>query len=220
MNHSLKIAVSVAVMLMMGCATTDPYTGEQKTSNTAKNAGIGALAGAVLGAVVAGSDDRGEGAAIGALVGAGIGGGYGHYMDQQETALRQQLQDTGVQVKREGDTIRLIMPGNITFAVDSYDIRSDFYSVLKSVALVLKEYSETIVDIGGHTDSTGSFEYNQKLSEQRADSVARYLSSQQLDANRLKISGYGPRYPIASNDSAEGRLLNRRVEIQLLPLSR
>jgi outer membrane protein OmpA-like peptidoglycan-associated protein len=210
--------VPVAVLLLtMGCASTDPYTGEQKTSNTAKGAGIGALAGAAIGAVVD-HDDRGKGAAIGAAVGASIGGGVGYYMDQQEAQLRQKLQGTGVQVQREGNNIRLIMPGNITFAVDSFNIRSNFYPVLESVAIVVKEYDQTTIDIAGHTDSTGSFAHNQTLSERRASSVAEFLRSQQVLAGRMITSGYGPRYPIAGNDSAEGRAQNRRVEIKLLPL--
>ncbi len=210
-----RTVAALSVMAMLGCATTDPYTGEQKTSQTAKGAGIGALTGALLGAAV--SDDKGKGALIGAAVGAGIGGGVGHYMDKQEAQLRQKLQGTGVQVKREGDSIRLVMPGNITFAVNSYNIRAEFYPVLDSVALVVNEYDQTTVDVGGHTDSTGSFAHNQTLSEQRATSVAQYLRSQQVATGRLVVSGYGPRYPLASNDSAEGRMLNRRVEIKLLP---
>ena len=216
LNTLLRLTLLLLMALMFGCASTDPYSGEEKTSNTAKGAGMGAVAGAVLGAVVA--DDKGKGAAIGAVVGAGIGGGVGYYMDQQEAELRQKLRGTGVQVKREGNNIRLIMPGNITFAVNSFNIRAEFYPVLDSVALVVNEYDQTTVDIGGHTDSTGSFAYNQTLSERRANSVAQYLRSQQVLAGRLVISGYGPRYPVATNDTAEGRMLNRRVEIKLLPL--
>jgi outer membrane protein OmpA-like peptidoglycan-associated protein len=213
---SLRFSAFSLIIFLTACASTDPYTGEQKTSNTAKGAGMGALAGALLGAAV--SDDKGKGAAIGALVGAGIGGGVGHYMDQQEAALRQKLQGTGVQVKREGNNIKLVMPGNITFAVNSFNIRSEFYPVLESVAVVVKEYDQTTIDIVGHTDATGSLNYNQSLSEKRASSVAEFLRSQQVTGNRMIVSGAGPRFPIASNDSAEGRLLNRRVEIKLLPI--
>ena len=212
-----RFLLIAALLLGYGCATTDPYTGEQKTSNTAKGAGIGAAAGAILGAVIK-HDDRKEGAAIGAAVGAGIGGGIGYYMDQQEAQLRQKLQGTGVQVKREGNNIRLIMPGNITFAVDSFNVRSDFFPVLESVAIVVNEYDKTTIDISGHTDSTGSFAYNQTLSERRATSVAEFLLSQQVLAGRIITTGYGPRYPVADNGSPEGRAQNRRVEIKLLPL--
>jgi outer membrane protein OmpA-like peptidoglycan-associated protein len=204
----------VTILGLAACATTDPYTGEEKTSNTAKGAGIGVLAGAVLGAAVGG--DR-EGAAIGAALGAGVGSAVGHQMDRQEAELRSQLEGTGVRVQREGDHIRLIMPGNITFAVDSYDIRSDFYPVLQSVALVINKFNTTVVDVGGHTDSTGGDAHNKQLSERRASSVADFLRLQQVDPARLRISGYGPDYPIADNSTPQGRALNRRVEILLSP---
>ena len=206
-----------AVLAVAGCTSQDPYTGEEKVSKTTKGAGIGAAAGAVLGAAVS-DDDRGKGAAIGAAVGAGIGGGVGNYMDRQEAVLREQLRGTGVRVQRVGDTIKLIMPGNITFDVDSARVQSDFEPVLDSVLAVVKEYNKTILDIKGYTDSTGSFEYNQQLSERRADSVARYFLNNGVVAGRIRTTGYGPRHPIASNETPEGRSQNRRVEIDLLPM--
>ena len=157
-------------------------------------------AGAVLGAAV-GDDDRGEGAAIGAAVGAGIGAGVGRYMDRQEAELREKLRGSGVRVQRVGDTIKLIMPGNITFDVDSARVKSDFEPVLDSVLAVVEEYDKTILDIKGYTDSTGSFEYNQQLSERRADSVARYFLNQGIVPGRIRTTGYGPRDPIASNET-------------------
>jgi len=200
------------------CTTYDPYTGEEKTSNATKGASIGAITGAVLGAATSSKKDRGKGALTGAVVGGAVGGGVGYYMDQQEAKLRQALQGTGVQVRREGNNLRLIMPGNITFAVDSYDIRSDFYEVLNSVSLVLKEFDKTTIRIAGHTDSTGSASYNQTLSERRANSVGNFLSSRGVSGGRVHTSGYGPRYPIASNSTAEGRQQNRRVELEMVPL--
>ncbi len=200
---------------MLGCMSTDPYTGEQKSSNTAKGIGIGALTGAVAGAL---AKDSSEGALAGAVGGAAIGGGVGYYMDRQEAKLRQQLQGTGVQVKREGKNIRLIMPGNITFATSRAEVRSEFYSVLDSVAQVLKEFDKTRIVVSGHTDSTGSAELNQTLSEQRAGSVKSYLINRGITAGRVNAHGYGYRYPIASNDTAEGRQANRRVELELEPI--
>jgi outer membrane protein OmpA-like peptidoglycan-associated protein len=216
----LRYLLLSTLIAVSGCATTttDPYTGEQKTSEAAKGAGIGAVVGAIIGAASSSSDDRKKDILVGAAVGAGIGAGTGHYMDQQETALRNKLQGSGVQVRREGENIRLVMPGNITFSVDSYDIRSDFYSVLRRVALVIKEYDQTLIEVSGHTDSTGSFEHNQLLSENRANSVGAFLQSQGILASRLRNTGYGPRSPIASNATAEGRQQNRRVEIQLYPI--
>lgn len=206
------------VCTLQACTTYDPYTGEQQTSNAAKGAGIGALAGAVLGAATASKDDRKKGALTGAVVGGAVGGGAGYYMDQQEAKLRQYLQGTGVQVKREGNNLRLIMPGNITFPVNSYDIRSNFYEVLNSVAIVLKEFNKTSIRIAGHTDSTGSDSTNQTLSERRARSVGSYLQGRGVSAGRVQTSGYGPRYPIAPNSTATGREANRRVELELIPM--
>lgn len=129
--------------------------------------------------------------------------------------LRQELEGTGVRVERIGDEIRLIMPGNITFATDSTRIESAFYPILDSVARVLIKFDQTVVDVEGYTDSTGSFEYNQELSEARARSVANYLSSVGVSSLRLNVRGYGERSPIADNSTVAGRALNRRVEVRI-----
>lgn len=209
------VAVAMLAALTAGCQTIDPYTGEQKVGNTAKGAGIGAVAGAVLGAAVSSKSDRKKGALTGALVGGAVGGGIGYYMDQQEALLRQELQGTGVQVERIGDSIRLIMPGNITFALDSDRIASSFYPVLDSVTKVLIKFDKTELNVDGFTDSTGSFEYNQQLSERRAARVADYLASSGIERLRVNARGYGERYPIADNGTSAGRAQNRRVEINI-----
>ena len=212
------ITLAAAVTLALGgCQTTDPYTGEQKTSNTAKGTGIGAIGGAIAGALVTGGSRKGVliGAGIGALTGAAVGS----YMDKQEAALRARLQNTGVSVTRVGDSIILNMPGNITFATNSSNISADFYPVLDSVALVINEFEKTYVDVIGHTDSTGAADYNQRLSVSRASSVGRYLESQQVLPQRIITQGMGENAPIASNDTPEGRSMNRRVEIRLTPLT-
>jgi len=212
----LRLSLVAALAFMVGCQSIDPYTGEQKASNTAKGAGVGAIVGAIIGAKT--SDRRTKGALKGALAGGALGGGIGYYMDRQEAVLRQQLQGSGVQVQREGDTIRLVMQGNITFASGQSDIKSQFFPVLNSVAQVLSEYDRTAIKIAGHTDSTGSLALNQRLSEDRASSVKQYLLTQKLPSGRVHASGFGPRYPIANNSSATGREQNRRVELELLPL--
>ena len=218
-NLSYGIVIVLAVVfLAQGCAT-DPYTGEQKMSKTAWGSTIGAVTGAAVGAAVTGHKDRRKGMLIGAGVGALSGGAVGYYMDQQESKLRQKLQGSGVSVTRQGDNIILNMPGNITFQTNSADINSNFYNVLNSVALVVKEYNKTLIDIAGHTDSTGSDAINQPLSERRAASVGNYLISQGVDSRRVITTGYGKNRPIASNDTAEGRSQNRRVELQLTPLT-
>jgi outer membrane protein OmpA-like peptidoglycan-associated protein len=205
---------------MLAACTTDPFTGQQKMSNTAGGALIGAGAGALVGLAVGGTGVAQRNAAlIGAGVGALAGGAIGLYMDQQEAELRAQLQGTGVSVTRNGDYIILNMPSNITFATDQDAISSQFYPTLNSVALVLNKYNRTLVDVYGHTDSTGSDAHNLDLSERRALAVATYLNAQGVDPRRFSIVGYGESRPIATNATAEGRALNRRVEIQLLPLT-
>jgi len=204
------------VSMISSCTTQDAFTGEDKTSNTAKGAGIGALSGALLGAAT--SKDKKKGALTGALLGGAVGGGVGYYMDQQEKALGEELRGTGVQIKREGDNLRLIMPGNITFATGRSEIRDDFYPVLKSVGKVLMKFEKTSIKISGHTDSTGNATTNQTLSEQRANSVGHYLINGGVKSGRVQMVGYAARYPIASNSTADGREQNRRVELELQPL--
>ncbi len=209
------VVAGVLALSLTACVTTDPYTGEQKTSNTAKGAGIGAVTGAVLAAATASKNDRDKAILQGAAAGAAVGGGIGYYMDRQEAKLREKLQGSGVQVRRDGDTLHLVMPGNITFETAKYDIRSQFFSVLDSVNEILKEFDKTSITVSGHTDSRGSAEYNQTLSENRAVSVKGYLVDGGVASGRVYSVGYGKRYPIASNDSASGREQNRRVELKL-----
>lgn len=209
-----------ASFTLAGCMTTDAYTGEQKVNKTTKGAGIGALAGAVLGAATGdNSKERRKRALIGAGVGALTGAGVGAYMDRQEAKLRQQLQGTGVSVTRVGNDLVLNMPGNITFKTASSDLSANFYSVLDSVALVLKEFDKTIIDVEGHTDSDGSDDYNMRLSLDRATSVATYLQSRGVNGQRIVAFGAGESRPIASNATAEGKAQNRRVELRLQPIT-
>ncbi|HEY8351390.1 MAG TPA: OmpA family protein [Sphingomonadales bacterium] len=219
MKRYLKVmaAVTIAAFAVSAC-TTDPYTGERKAAKTGIGAGVGAAVGAVGGVIIGGSNKR-KSALIGAGIGALAGAGVGAYMDAQEAKLRRQLQGTGVSVTRDGNNIILNMPGNITFDTDSPVIRADFDEVLKSVALVLKEYNKTYVDVIGHTDSTGSLAHNQRLSEQRAESVANALVARGVIRERIMTRGMGPNYPIADNATPQGRALNRRVEIALVPIT-
>lgn len=215
MNKILASATLCTVLLASACTTINPYTGEQQTAKATKGAAIGAGIGAVAGLLAGGNDVRN--AAIGAGIGALTGAGVGSYMDVQEAKLRQKMSGTGVTVTRQGNNITLNMPGNITFASGSADINSRFYSALDGVDLVLKEYDKTVIEVAGHTDSTGSLQLNQTLSQQRAESVAAYLSSKGLNPKRIITTGAGPSHPIASNDTPDGRAQNRRVELTIVP---
>jgi len=215
------VLMAAAAALAAGCQTVDPYTGETQTSSTTKGAAIGAGAGALLG-ILTGDDstERRQRALIGAGVGALAGGTVGNYMDRQEAELRQRLEGTGVSVTRVGDEIVLNMPGNITFETDSANLNPRFFEVLDSVALVAAEYDKTIVEVEGHTDSTGSAEYNQALSERRAATVATYLVNRGIDQRRILAYGRGFSEPIADNSTAAGRAMNRRVELRFSPITR
>ncbi len=215
-----KILLIGAMASLIAACTTNPYTGEREASNKAKGAGIGAAVGAVIGALTGDdADERRKRALVGAGVGALAGTAVGAYMDAQEARLREQLRGTGVSVTRMGDDVVLNMPGNITFGVDQADLRGDFVPVLDSVSLVLKEYQKTLVDVTGHTDSTGSVEYNMNLSDRRAQSVATYLKGTGVDSMRVYTLGVGPHYPVADNGTPNGRQQNRRVELVLKPIT-
>lgn len=218
--NKFAIMIATAAFVFAGCTTLDPYTGESKTSAATKGAIIGAVSGAVVG-LASGDDsvERRQRALIGAGVGALAGGAIGYYMDRQEMQLRQELEGTGVSVHRDGDNITLNMPGNITFATDSSDLNAQFFAVLNSVAKVLTEFDKTVVEVAGHTDSTGSDQYNQALSERRASSVARYLQNQGINPQRMITIGLGESMPVADNGTASGRQLNRRVELTMVPLT-
>jgi outer membrane protein OmpA-like peptidoglycan-associated protein len=219
MNHKPIICCLVAgLVTLQACTTVNPYTQEEETSKATTGAVIGAVAGAVLG--IATSKDkkqRKERALKGAGIGAITGGGVGYYMDVQEAKLRQRLQNTGVSVTRSGDNIILNLPGNITFEVDKTQVKPDFVEILASVALVLKEYKSTMIEVAGHTDSTGSDAYNQLLSQQRAQAVSNILIRDGVAAVRIDTVGYGETRPTASNSTPQGRQQNRRVELTLLP---
>ena len=211
--------VAVAALYLSACTTTDPYTGEQKVSNTAGGAAIGAGMGAVAGLLIGNNPvQRRNAALIGAGVGALAGGAIGNYMDNQEAELRAQLQGTGVSVTRMGDRIILNMPSNVTFATDQDQVIPPFYPTLDSVAVVLRKFNKTLIDVDGHTDSVGNAGYNMDLSNRRANSVANYLAGRGVDPRRMSAMGYGRERPIASIATEAGRAQNRRVEIAISPL--
>ena len=220
--RALKLVFVIigVVIVAAGCETLDPYTRDEKTSNATKGALIGAAAGVAVG-LISGDDavERRQRALIGAGVGALAGGSIGYYMDRQEAELRAELEGTGVSVTRIGDNITLNMPGNVTFATNSSDLSPAFFDVLNSVGKVLTEFDQTVVEVAGHTDSSGSEAYNQSLSERRAGSVSQYLKSQGILAQRVITVGMGELRPVADNNADSGRQANRRVEITMVPVT-
>ncbi|HEY6863972.1 MAG TPA: OmpA family protein [Burkholderiales bacterium] len=217
---SKTLALALAAGLAAGCQTTDPYSGESKTTRSTYGALIGAGAGAAIG-MISGRDakQRRERVLIGAGVGALSGGAIGAYQDRQENELRAQMRDSGVTVTRKGDDIVLNMPGNITFRTASADLNGQFYKVLDGVALVAKKYDKTILEVAGHTDNVGGEAYNRQLSQRRADSVAQYLESKGIAQARIMTAAGGEDHPIASNATEAGRSQNRRVEVTIAPLT-
>lgn len=216
----LKTAGIGALMLALTttACVTDPTTGTKHLSKAAIGGVGGALGGYLLGDLVGGKRDRTEkivGAGIGAVAGAGIGA----YMDAQEKKLREKTAGTGVDVVRDGDNLLLRMPSGITFAYDSDAVQPHFQPTLNEVASVLTQYPKTYIDIYGHTDADGSEAYNQGLSQRRATSVQNYLAAKGVQSVRMATKGYGETQPIASNETAEGKAQNRRVEIKIVPVT-
>lgn len=213
----ISMAAVAAGMVATAACTTNPYTGQREINRTAVGAVLGAGAGYLLGDLVGGRSDRAE-KIIGAGIGAIAGGAIGNYMDRQEAELRRETAGTGVDVIRQGDELLLRMPAGITFDFNSYAIRPEFQSTLQEVARTLAAYPQTYVDVLGHTDSVGADAYNQRLSEQRAQSVADYLAVRGIASARIATRGYGETMPIATNDTDAGRAKNRRVEIKIVPV--
>ena len=218
---------SKVAALMLGCAlalpactTLDPYSREERPARAQRQAIIGAAVGGAVGLITGDSSvERKKRALVGAGLGALAGAGVGAYMDRQEAKLRAELERTGVSVTRNGDNITLNMPGNITFAFGSADLNASFYDVLNSVSMVLAEFDQTVIEIAGHTDSVGTEQVNQTLSERRAASVASYLGTRNIRTDRIITVGAGETRPIATNDTDAGRQANRRVELTLVPLT-
>jgi outer membrane protein OmpA-like peptidoglycan-associated protein len=218
------IVASVSIAALLGaaaCTTTDPYSSTPTRNNTGTGAIAGALGGALLGYLT--NTSSGEQGRKNALIGAGIGAlagaGVGQYMDRQQRALEAELSGTGVGVARQGDNLVLRMPSDVTFATNQSNLDSRFLPVLDDVARVLQEYDRSMVDVIGHTDSSGGDGINQPLSERRASSVASYLIDRGVIRERLYVAGMSARNPIASNDTPQGKAQNRRVEILIRPFT-
>lgn len=218
---STALAAALATTMLAGCAT---YTGQTDDPNDPNRTARGALIGAGIGAVaglLSGSDatERRQRALVGAGVGAVAGGAVGAYQDRQEAELRRQTANTGVDVTREGDVIKLNLPDGVTFDFNRTEVKPQFYPALNNIAATLREFDQTVVEVSGHTDNIGTLAANQTVSERRAQSVTSYLTGQNLDARRFITVGMNYRYPVASNDTDAGRAQNRRVEIRIQPIT-
>lgn len=187
----------------------------QDNQRTAIGAAAGAAIGAAAGTLVGGDDRRNAliGAGIGLLAGAAVG----QYLDQQQRELEQSLAGTGAEVERQGDQLLVNLPSEITFAVDSAKVQPQFRPALQEVAATFQKYPQSYVDVIGHTDSTGSTEYNQTLSERRARAVSNFLKKRGVNEARLATFGQGETQPVAENTTEAGRQANRRVELRITP---
>lgn len=207
---------ALSLITVSGCVT-DPNTGEKKVSRTAIGAGGGALAGLLLGGLIGG----GTGRIIGAGIGGVAGGAIGYTYDKQIKELKEQTAGSGVDVTPtdNGQAILVNLPEGVTFDVGSYTLKPQFRQTLDGIAQNLNQYPNSLIDVYGHTDSTGSDAFNQTLSENRARTVANYLSVQGVSAARIRSQGLGETLPVADNATDEGRRRNRRVEIKIVPIT-
>ena len=207
---------AVSLVSLSACVT-DPNTGERKVSRTAIGGGVGTLGGLLLGGLIGGGTGRIIGAGIGGIAGAAVG----YTMDKQIKQLREQTAGSGVDVTAvdNGQAILVNLPDGVTFDVASYSLKPEFRATLDKVSDSLKQYPNSLIDVYGHTDSTGSDAYNQTLSENRARTVANYLSMQGVSPARIRSQGFGKTMPVADNATDDGRRRNRRVEIKIVPVT-
>ncbi len=203
------IAIFSSTLALTACTDMDGTM-----NRPANGAIIGGLTGVALGNAVGDSKDA---RLIGGVVGAVIGGSIGAQLDAQEAELNRSLAGSGAQVVNNGDAISVILPENVTFPFGSAVVNTGFYAPLAAVADNLQRHPNSTVRVVGHTDNVGSAAYNDGLSTERALAVSRILIRDGLQSGRLTYAGQGFRQPIATNATAEGRAMNRRVEIFITP---
>jgi len=214
MKKLISSALILSILSLAGCAGMGPTDQDGSRNQTLTWGSIGTIAGAAAGALI-NKDNRGKGALIGAGIGGLAGAGYGVYADRQEAELRKATAGTGIEVQRQGDDIKLVMPGAITFQTGSTELSPAAQFNLDKLATSFREYGDNNIEVTGHTDSVGSNASNIELSQKRAISVGKHLIAQGIDKTRIQVYGAGPSQPIASNGTEEGRAQNRRVEIKL-----
>lgn len=216
----------VAAAVLSACATGGSYVQQdqygnqtQQQNKTGKGALIGSAIGVAAGLLSGGNaTERRQRAMVGAGIGALGGAAVGNYQDRQERALRERTANTGIDVQRDGDNITLSLPDGITFDFNKTTLKPQFYGALNGVASTLSEYNQTMIEVVGHTDSIGTDAVNNRISKERADAVAAYLTAQGVQRERIETLGAGKAYPIADNSTEAGRAQNRRVEIRVIPL--
>ena len=204
-------------LISLSACVTDPNTGEKKVSRTAIGGVGGAVLGGLLGGVIGGKTGRIIGAGVGGVGGAVVG----YQLDKQIKELKEQTAGSGSDVRStdNGQAILVNLPDGVTFATDSSAVSPTFRATLDQIAQSLRDYPNSLIDVYGHTDSTGSDQYNQSLSERRAKAVSDYLTSRGVSSTRVRWQGFGETQPIASNDTVDGRSRNRRVEIKIVPIT-
>ena len=201
------VLLTLAVMMISlnGCSNM---------SRKEKGAIIGATAGAVVGGII--GNEAGN-TAVGAIIGAAVGGAagayIGNYMDKQAAEIERDLE--GARVERVGEGIKITFKSGILFDVDKSGLRPEARTELAKLAAILNKYEDTEILVEGHTDATGGDEHNRELSIRRANSVSTHLTTHQVAGNRFTVMGYGESQPIADNVTAEGRQINRRVELAI-----
>lgn len=214
------VTLIAATLVLAGCAT-DEFGNPRQLTETEKGVGIGIATGAAIGALA--TKKSAQGAAVGAVVGALGGGLIGNYMEQQrrdfQKVLANEIAAGDIRLEKLPDeSLVVAMTSETAFDVDSSSIKPGFYSTMDKIAGVVNKYGKTRLYVSGHTDDTGSDAYNQGLSERRAQAVQSYLLSANVYPQRLSARGYGESQPVASNATAEGRRLNRRVDITIVPV--
>ncbi len=206
-NILITVILATAIVSM-------PVVNGCGTSKTVRGGAIGAAAGGVIGGIIG---NKAGNTAVGAIIGAAIGGTagalIGNYMDRQAEEMQRDIE--GAKIERVGEGIKITFDSGILFATNSSDLQPAAQENIAKLSVILNKYEDTNILVEGHTDSTGSAEYNQSLSERRAGSVANYAKGQGVAGSRFTTVGYGKTQPVMSNSTAEGRQANRRVEIAI-----
>ena len=213
MKKLMMAATVSAVLITVGCAADDPH----------KRSKMGAAIGAIVGGVAGHQADGDKGKYVGAVVGAIAGAAVGNYMDKQHAELQKRLAEEAARqelyiTELPGNALKIGLASEVSFDSGKHVIKPEAYATYNKIASVLKDFDKTVIHVVGHTDSDGSNEYNQALSERRASSVGNRLIAEGVPNGRVLLEGRGEREPIATNSTADGKRRNRRVDIVIKPI--